>query len=312
MNPNVTILDVGHGNAAILTSDAGFVVFDAGPNGHLHRYLREKKIETIEAMLLSHADVDHVRGAISVLLDPGLHVKHLFINPDPSKKDNHSFEVLRLAIFESERERGTITEPHITTSLSERLMFGDVAIQVLYPPPDLAVGGIGGSDHFGKPISSNSLSAVLRLMYQGQPRMLFGGDCGQSCLSIWEERKIDAAAPILIYPHHGGQPGTSDVAAFASQLGQRIQPEVVIFSVHRTRFGLPRQDVIDSLVSVLSSVRFVCTQLPDRYASTVASANAVHWALHRTEDEKGIHHRDGNIHVSFQPNGYRIRIGDDT
>lgn len=312
-NPRVTILDVGHGNAAVLSCNQGFILFDAGPKGHLHRYLMKKRISTIEAMLLSHADLDHVGGAISVLLDPALQVKRVYINPDPSKKKNHSFQQLRLAILESQRVRGTLAETQITTALTGRLEFGEVSVQVLHPPPDLAMGGVCGSDLSGKTISPNALSTVLRVMYQGRPKILFGGDLEKTCLSIWKERMVNAESPILMFPHHGGLPGTSDpseIEAFASDIALYVRPEVVGFSIDRTRYALPRQEVVDSVIKVLSAVRFVCTQLPIRYAAVVTSTDAGHWILHRIEDENRVHFKEGNIQVLFTTDGYQIIVGE--
>ena len=103
--PTLTILDVGHGNAAVLRDRDGVVVIDAGGRQYLRRFLKNNGIKTVDALLISHADADHSGGAISVLRDPELHVKRMYLNPDPTKKNNHTHKQLRLAAVDAGRRR---------------------------------------------------------------------------------------------------------------------------------------------------------------------------------------------------------------
>src|ERR1051326_4902041 len=142
----LTVLDVGHGNSAVLCDSGDVFVFDTGQGQHLRRFLRISGIKVIEAILISHADTDHCSGAISVLLDQEIVVKRVFLNPDPTKKAKHSHRQLRLAVAEAGRERGTVTETQLTTASSGKLRCGSVDVEVLYPPPELAMSGVGGVD----------------------------------------------------------------------------------------------------------------------------------------------------------------------
>ena len=65
--PYLAILDVGHGNCAVLTDSKGIVVIDTGPGSALLEYLSEKNIKTIDVVLISHADQDHIGGLIQLL-----------------------------------------------------------------------------------------------------------------------------------------------------------------------------------------------------------------------------------------------------
>ena len=58
---HIAILDVGHGNCAVLEDEEGVVVIDAGPGGSLLQYLEDRRIEVIDLVLLSHADQESHR-----------------------------------------------------------------------------------------------------------------------------------------------------------------------------------------------------------------------------------------------------------
>lgn len=309
--PFLTIVDVGHGNAAVLRDPSGVVVFDAGRGQHLRRFLRGNGITEIDALLLSHADADHYCGAISLLRDRDFLIHQVFLNPDPTKKDKDSHKQLRLAVVEAGRKRGTTTETQLTTALTGRLDRGAVRIEVLHPPPELSMSGVAGEDLDGNTLTSNALSAAIRVSHEGTPLVLLGGDIQFVCLRNWAERDVEAAARVLVFPHHGGSPGNcnpADASVFAHEVAQHVKPEVVAFSIHRTRYGLPREDVLDALEDALEGVRFLCTQLPRRISDVILSTTPGPWVLHRKEEGGEITCIEGDIHVMFCRGGYEIRF----
>jgi len=60
--PKLAILDVGHGNSAVLHDRDAILVFDAGLGNILYEYILENNIQEIEALLISHSDADHLAG----------------------------------------------------------------------------------------------------------------------------------------------------------------------------------------------------------------------------------------------------------
>lgn len=82
---NFYVLDVGHGNSAVLIDDDGVVVIDAGPKLTLLTFLIEKNITTIDVLLLSHSDKDHIAGAINLLTSERITVKQVYVNSDSTK-----------------------------------------------------------------------------------------------------------------------------------------------------------------------------------------------------------------------------------
>src|SRR5690348_1739438 len=81
-SPEFFVLDVGHGSCAVMKATS-CVVFDAGTNAAtLIDFLAASGIMKIDAMLISHADEDHIRGLISLLGASAVQIDTVFIAPD--------------------------------------------------------------------------------------------------------------------------------------------------------------------------------------------------------------------------------------
>src|SRR5689334_18389112 len=81
----LAILDVGHGNCAVLRDDKGVLVVDAGPGSGLLQYLSDKHIRHVDVLLLSHADKDHIGGAAQLLASKTVTVGRVCLNTDSAK-----------------------------------------------------------------------------------------------------------------------------------------------------------------------------------------------------------------------------------
>jgi len=296
--PNLVVVDVGHGSAAVLRDKDGVIVFDAGKGPSLLEFLRENGIREIKSLLLSHADEDHIANASTLLLATDIRIGRLFFNSDPTK-DTDTQQQLALAILTARRHRKTEAHSQLNTTLTGTLDCGEVRIEVLYPPPEALLTGVGGRSLSGKVNSSNSLSAVIRLCHKGKQIALLGGDVGMECLEFWADEKTTPLAQVLVYPHHGGAPGNCDAGRFAAQLCSQVNPHLVVFSIHRTRFDLPREDVIAAIIKALPKAKLLCTQLPERLLSEVQSDPSSAWSLHRANRRAAKFWTDGHILIEL-------------
>ena len=301
---SLTVLDVGHGSAAVLQDEGGVVVFDTGRGAHLDRYLKSLGVHEVAAMFLSRADSDHIGGAVTLLLNAGLRVGCVFLNPDPTKETD-VFVQLRYALSEAQTRSGTMTEPSLTTNT--RCPRKGASIEVLYPPVSAALGGAGGRDLAGNRLTSNSLSAAIRVTGASNASVLLGGDIEFGCLDEWKRQGVAPSAWALVFPHHGGLPGDCDeaeAALFAHELTRMVTPAVVVFSIHRSKFGLPRDEVLRAILGASENVRFVCTQLPNRFHANVAVKPE--WSIHRHPSGQGF--REGMVELEFVEGGFEIRF----
>jgi beta-lactamase superfamily II metal-dependent hydrolase len=273
---SLAVLDVGHGNAAVLLDTAGVVVIDCGKGGILLDFLKAIDVKVVDLLLLSHADDDHVGSAPTLLVNKeGIGVKKAYYNSDPSK-NTRSWKAFREAIRIARLEKHLEAHAELTTSLTGNLNHGEVLIEVLFPPPELAASAPGGRALSGESITSNAMSAVIRLTKGKTPCVLLAGDVEQSCLDLWKKERVNPQAKILVYPHHGGRPGSTDAVTFAEDLCNLVRPETVLFSIHRSQHELPIPEVIHKARHMLKGVRIVCTQLSNHCAKDLPTSAPKH------------------------------------
>jgi beta-lactamase superfamily II metal-dependent hydrolase len=295
--PNLVIIDVGHGSASVLQDRSGVVVFDTGKGPALLEFLRESGITEVKRLVLSHADDDHIGNASRLLLDDNIRIGEVYYNSDPTKATD-SQQQLQIAILTARRKKRTEAHPGLSSTLSGTLDCGEVSIEVLFPPPEALVTGVGGRSATGRRNTSNALSAAIRLCHKGKPVVLLGGDVGMECLKFWDEEKIEPIAQIVVFPHHGGAPGAVDAALFAEGVSMRVKPELVVFSIHRSRFNLPREDVVQGILKICPGAKFLCTQLPERIATELKVKRSA-WSLHALKSKGRVSWWDGTIEVIF-------------
>jgi len=303
----LVVLDVGHGSAAVLHDEGGTLVCDAGPKGtHVLRHLQARRVNQVDTMLLSHADADHIGGAVTLLLDASVRVGEVLLNADSSKVSNKSPVFLQLCVALVDANRRAKTQVNELTT-STRLERNGAQIEVLHPPDAWARAGVGGKSPTGERLTSNSLSAAVRISCGPRCSVLLGADIEFSCVDEWKARGFQPSASILVFPHHGGLTGggsLSDAAIFAYQLVQAVKPGIVLFSNHRTRFGHPLKEVISGVLKANPTVQLACTQLPERIHPRVATEAS--WSLHKASEGTGI--VQGSLRLDFTKDSVQCRF----
>ena len=179
------------------------LIYDAGSLGSpefatqsIAGFLWSRGITRIDAMILSHADVDHY-NAVPGLLDR-FHVGAVYVSPlmfdwFGATGPADAPEVLRQAILAAGIKTNEVWS-------GDRLRIGDVMLELLHPPQD----GVIGSD--------NANSIVIVVKYAGR-RLLLPGDLETPGLEdVIAELPVDC--DILMAPHHGSR--RSDPPGFAA------------------------------------------------------------------------------------------------
>ncbi|WP_181016246.1 ComEC/Rec2 family competence protein [Pseudanabaena sp. BC1403] len=258
--PRLIILDVAHGNCAILQDTEGTVVIDCAHGYTLIDTLRQLGVSQIDRIIISHADEDHIEGFIKLLLDESITIKHIYLNPDGSKRTDIWIE-LRLAIADAKKRQNTKRD-FLHTEMNGNLDVGQVNIQILAPSMDL-VGQAGGLDLKKNKLNSNSVSAVIRLVYKARGVALLAGDIDDIGLNNLTNDNPDFAADVLIFPHHGGNAssGGKGNQEFTKHLCEKVQPILILFSNGRNKHNNPRKEIIEAVLDILPDVHIMCTQL---------------------------------------------------
>jgi competence protein ComEC len=232
----VTILDVGQGSAALLELPGGYNLladgggfsdnasFDVGER-IVAPYLWRRKIRTIDSIVLSHPNSDHLNGLTYIA--EHFNVKDAWTNGETSGSKGY-------AIFSETLERNKVLRPRFDTLERKRFING-VGLEIIYPEKNFQ------ERKASEPWrNTNNNSLVLKVSY-GQHALLFPGDLLAEGEAAIRRLAGDAlASTVLIAPHHGSR--SSSTAGFVNQ----VDPEVVVISAGwRNRFRFPHPDVLE-------------------------------------------------------------------
>ena len=270
----VVIADVGHGNCVLVISDNQVLLIDAGSGGTVVELLESYGLTRIERVLLSHGDEDHIGGLLTLLMNTTVRVLLVYLNADASK-DSDVWHALRLAVSDA-RGRGTDVQLGLTSTTDIGWGAQELAVEILAPTPELAMAGPGGEDIAGRPISSNAMSVVIRLIHRGIPLVLLPGDIDLVGLDNLLRVVPSPRARLLVFPHHGGVPAGGEPARFAQRLTDAVRPRAVVFSLGRGRYGTPRPEIVAGLRASAPDVYIVCTQLSERCAAELPAEEPTH------------------------------------
>jgi len=274
--PELIILDVGHGNCALLRDTEGTVLIDCPPGAVLPETLHHLGITEISHVLISHADQDHVAGIPQLLLNESIKVNNIHLNSD-WLRDTEIWKDVLSALGDARRRSGVKVKAELTTSTTGELNVGQVSVEVLAPVPELALAGVGGKDLAGKTLRANSMSAVVSLVYNTRKVAILAGDLDQTGLDNMLKETEDLQADILVFPHHGGKPGShANSKAFAQQLCNLVKPKLVVFSIDRNLHKNPSDEIVAGVLSSVPEAHIVCTQLSEKCATTLPSEISSH------------------------------------
>lgn len=223
---HVEILDVGHGDSIFVRTPSGqTLLIDAGTQevgrSRVVPFLRWSGLSTLDALLLTHSDEDHLGGAIPLL--EHLRVKRLLTNG--VRDDTMSARAVR-------RLAAARHVPETVLAAGMRLG-GDpgVTIDVLHPPAGLVAG-------VAPPSNDNSI--VVRLV-TGTVSVLLAADIEEEGLPVLLGSGRSLQSTVLKVPHHGSWLGRASEAFFDA-----VRPAVAVLSVGRLHH-LPAPETLEAL-----------------------------------------------------------------
>ncbi|UOQ69959.1 ComEC/Rec2 family competence protein [Hymenobacter volaticus] len=259
--PSLSIIDVGHGNSSILFDNEGIVVIDTGPGTALLEFIEEERIDHINYVLVSHADADHISGLIGLISSEIVTIGAVYLNTD-SAKESEVWDDLLYTLDNAHIDKKLVFNTSLHTGLSKSISVGRVTIEILAPSMYLAARGPGSTDRSGRKLTSNSISAVIRLIDDNVPIALLPGDIDAVGLSNMLAANADVHARVAIYPHHGGNAGRGKGSnTFATDFTRAVQPQAMLFSIGRDKFQNPKPDVVAAIQKEIPLIHIACTQL---------------------------------------------------
>jgi competence protein ComEC len=200
----IDFIDVGQGDAALVTSPTGkTVLIDGGPDRSayaLTRFLDAQTKGPLDMILLSHRHEDHLGGLPTVVHQLGA---RLFLDA-PVANPGSSYT----ALMHELADRQVVVRQ---ATRGRQVALGAGAALTLIGPPDPPISG-SRSD-------VNANSVVARLSY-GRFAVLFTGDAEAPTEAWLLSSGATLRATVLKVAHHGSRYASR--AAFLDQVGARI------------------------------------------------------------------------------------------
>ncbi len=228
---HVSFLDVGQGEAVLIQRGSRQVIVDGGPDPQPVIVEMSKKMpfwdRTIDAVVLTHPDADHLGGLVEVM--KRYRVAHVVSTN--ATDDSPLF-------LEWRNQIAAKSDILVSASAGRTISLGgDVTLEVLHPTP-------------ASPQDSgdlNDTSVVVRVTF-GEVSFLLTGDLPVD----GEDRLVMARAPlrstVLKIGHHGS--ATSSGNSFINV----VDPSVAVISVGKdNNYGHPSQDAIARLEAKIGS-----------------------------------------------------------
>jgi competence protein ComEC len=231
----VTMIDVGHGNAALLELPHGKTMlidgggfsdnrlFDVGES-IIAPLLWRKKIRTVDTLVLSHANSDHLNGLIFIA--DHFHVKQVWLNHEPA-------DTFGYRLFMDILKKNHIQMP-VYPEIAGIHDINGVRFNIVSPPVDFLERSRRES---WRNLDNDSL--VVKVSF-GRISFLFPGDIKAPAeyhlVSTVGDR---LKSTVLLSPHHGSN--TSSTQSFL----EKVNPEIIVISSrYNSRFGFPHPSVL--------------------------------------------------------------------
>lgn len=216
----ITVLDVGQGSAVVVSTANHHLLYDTGPPyGEfsdagarvIAPYLSWRGISTLDKVMLSHDDADHVGGFASLL----------------ARKEVKQV----LGVWPSTLTYKVSTPPQQPCYAGQSWQWDGVNFEVLWPPEGQRI------------VKKNDQSCVLRIEAMGRVILIPGDLEALGELYLLEQVPAERlAADILLLGHHGSRSSTGQ------RFLATVNPKVAIASVgYLNRYRHPAKVVVDRL-----------------------------------------------------------------
>ena len=218
----VIAADVGQGTAVLVRTREHLLVYDAGPEYSaesdagrrvLLPLLAARGERQIDHLMLSHRDIDHVGGAVSLLIYGDVRAMSSSLDAGHPLLSGKT--------------------PHTPCAAGQSWRWDGVRFDVLHPLP----GDAGAS------LKSNSLSCVLRVQGATQSLLLTGDIEAPQEAALVQRLGTALKSDVLVVPHHGSR--TSSTPTFIDAVAPRV---AVVQAGYRSRFGHPVAEIMQRYV----------------------------------------------------------------
>lgn len=215
----VSFLDVGQGDAAVIQCGGQTLMIDGGPSkrsDYVYSWLKQRGITTIDYMIATHTDADHIGGLSGALNAASVGAAYCSSATGTTRTFNSYVKYLT-------RQGKGITVPSVGTCFA----LGNAVVQILGP--------------IGTSTDSNNNSIVAKVTF-GNTSFLFTGDAEREEEQALLNSGVDLSSTVIKIGHHGSASSTS------YQFLREVNPQYAVISVGADNsYGHPTADVLSRL-----------------------------------------------------------------
>lgn len=259
----LTAIDVGQGDAFLMTTARTAVLVDTGRDGRAAAWLRRHGPDELDLLVLTHGDADHTGGAPAVLATVDVHA--VWQRPRYGEVPEPLAAALGTAV-----EGGVPVHAPVA---GQEARVGDLWLRVLAPA--------GPRTHRGLDGEENESSLVLRVDGPGGGSVLLTGDIGPAAHTALLNSPSAAAVmdvDVVTVPHHGSR--NVDLGLY----GVVTARDAVVSVGGGNRYGHPAPDVVAAVAA--SGARLHRTDRDGTVRIVVSPAAG------RVAADAGLHPRD--------------------
>lgn len=236
----VHFLDVGQGNSTLITCGGHAMLIDTGDDSKgtlIQNYLQKQKINTLDYLVLTHPDADHIGGAPVIITK--FKIDKVFVSN--FEKDNKTYQKL---IQSLDDKRLKYTTPDVGT----QYLLGTSTVTFLAP-----------NGEYDNPNDSS----IALLVQNGENRFLFTGDAGEDAEEDILENGLDISADVYLAGHHGSRTSTSE------DFFEAVSPSCAVISCEEgNSYGHPHAQTLNTF-----RMNHVKVYRTDEDGTIIASSN---------------------------------------
>lgn len=218
-NLEIHFLDVGQGDCTLIKCGDDAMLIDAGNNNKgtlVKSYLNSQNIKTLNYVIGTHPDADHIGGLDVVLYNFDCET---IIMPN-EEKDTATY---RDVIDTIKHKNYQITRPTVGATYT----LGDATFKIISPAKDY------------KDCNDSSVSFI---MTHGNKTYLFTGDCEEEAENDMLSSNLLSDVDVFKAGHHGSR------TASTKDFLEKITPEYVVISCGEgNSYGHPHSEVLNNL-----------------------------------------------------------------
>jgi competence protein ComEC len=231
----MTVIDVGQGSSALMELPGGTCILADGGGFYDNRFdvgawvvgpfLWGKKIATVDILVLSHPDPDHLNGLLFIARH--FNVREVWMNHEQADS----------AVYLDFLQ--TLSEKNIRVvglkDLVRPRMIDGVRFELLYPPVDFLERKAGDGWR-----TRNNNSLVLRVSFQDVSFLVPGDIEAEAEKELTSLARTSLKSNVVLVPHHGSQGSSTPVFL------KCVSPDIAVMSAGWMNvFGFPHQKTLE-------------------------------------------------------------------